>query len=59
MAMATFETNDQKFQFDSEVYFKLKEAELEAEQTTQRFSHQEVFAGLKKTLQAKAENSAG
>lgn len=47
----------QKFQFDSEVYFKLKEAELEAEQTSRRISHKEVFADLKKTLQAKAKNS--
>lgn len=47
----------QKFQFDSEVYFKLKEAELEASQSTERFSHQAVFADLKKMLQAKVENS--
>lgn len=47
----------QKFQFESEVYFKLKEAELEAAQSTQRLSHKQVFADLKKTLQAKAQKS--
>lgn len=56
MVVMSYEAYE-KFQFDSEVYFKLKEAELEAEQTSQRFSHQEVFAKLRKTLQAKVENS--
>jgi len=56
MVVMSYEAYE-KFQFDSEVYFKLKEAELEAEQTSQRFSHKEVFADLKKMLQAKAENS--
>ncbi|MDR0840148.1 MAG: type II toxin-antitoxin system Phd/YefM family antitoxin [Christensenellaceae bacterium] len=40
----------EKMQFESEVYFKLKEAELEARTTNQRFSHKEVFAELKKQL---------
>jgi EAL domain-containing protein (putative c-di-GMP-specific phosphodiesterase class I) len=32
----------QKFKFDSEVYFKLKETELEVDQTSHRFSHREA-----------------
>jgi prevent-host-death family protein len=51
MSMEAFE----RFQFDSEVYFKLKEAELEAKVTDKRFSHEEVFAGLRRQLQAKAD----
>ncbi|MGB4313386.1 MAG: type II toxin-antitoxin system Phd/YefM family antitoxin [Natronincolaceae bacterium] len=50
MSMETYE----RFQFDSEVYFKLKEAELEAKITGKRFSHDEVFSGLKRKLQDKA-----
>ena len=50
MSMETYE----RFQFDSEVYFKLKEAELEAKITGKRFSHDEVFSGLKRNLQDKA-----
>ncbi|WP_373483790.1 hypothetical protein [Acetobacterium sp.] len=45
----------QKYLFDSEVYFKLKEAELEAQQTSQRYLHKVVFADLKKILEAKVE----
>ncbi len=41
-------------QFDSEVYFKLKEAELEAKTTGKRFSHKEVFSGLMRKLKEKA-----
>lgn len=47
MSMETYE----RFQFDSEVYFKLKEAELEAKITGKRFSHDEVFSGLKRELE--------
>jgi hypothetical protein len=50
MSMEAFE----RLQFDSEVYFKLKEAELEAKTTGRRFSHEEVFAGLRRQLQEKA-----
>ncbi|MEW5952178.1 MAG: type II toxin-antitoxin system Phd/YefM family antitoxin [Bacillota bacterium] len=49
MSMEAFE----RLQFDSEVYFKLKEAELEAETTGKRFSHKEVFSGLRRKLQEK------
>lgn len=50
MSMEAFE----RHQFDSEVYIKLKEAELEAKTTGKRFSHDEVFSSLKRKLQEKA-----
>lgn len=50
MSMEAFE----RHQFDSEVYFKLKEAELEAKTIGKRFTHAEVFSSLKRNLQEKA-----
>lgn len=50
MSMEAFE----RHQFDSEVYFKLKEAEMESKTTGKRFSHKEVFSGLRSMLQEKA-----
>lgn len=50
MSMEAFE----RHQFDSEVYFKLKEAEMESKATGKRFSHKEVFSGLRSKLQEKA-----
>ncbi|GHV31330.1 antitoxin [Spirochaetia bacterium] len=38
-----------------EVYLKLKEAEIEAESTTKRYSHEEVMASMEKII-AEAEN---
>jgi prevent-host-death family protein len=55
MVVMSFEAYE-KLQFESEVYFKLKEAELQAKQTNQRFSHKEVFDSLRKTLQEKADS---
>ena len=43
----------EKFQFENEVYFKLKEAELQAKSTDVRYSHEEVFGDLRKKLQDK------
>ncbi len=40
----------------ADVYFKLKKAEIQAKQTSQRFSHKEVFDDLKKTLQEKCRD---
>lgn len=54
MVVMSIETYE-KLQFESEIYFKLKEAELQAKQTNQRFSHKEVFNSLRKSLQEKAE----
>ena len=46
----------EKMQFESEVYFKLREAEIEARSTNQRYSHKEVMSELRKQLVAKASN---
>jgi hypothetical protein len=43
MSMEAFE----HYQFESEIYFKLKEAELEAQTTNKRYSHKEVFDELR------------
>ena len=43
----------EKLQFENEVYFKLKEAELQAKSTDVRYSHEEVFGDLRKKLQDK------
>jgi len=51
MSMEAFE----RHQFQSEVYFKLKEAELEAKTTNKRYSHKDVFDELRKTISDKAE----
>lgn len=50
MSMEAFE----RHRFDSEIYFKLKEAELEAKTTSKRFTHAEVFSALHHKVQAKA-----
>lgn len=41
--------------FESEVYFKLKEAELEAKTTKGRYSHKEVMDELKEKLADRLE----
>ena len=42
--------------FKSEIYIKLKEAELEAKSTKQRYSHDEVFSDLRAKLYSKIED---
>jgi prevent-host-death family protein len=45
--------------FESEIYFKLKEAELEAKSTGVRYSHEEIFSDLRASLADKvAEDNA-
>jgi len=46
MSMEAYE----KFQFESEVYFKLMEAEREATETNERFSSKDVFTAMKKAV---------
>lgn len=41
----------EQMQFESEVYCKLREAEMEAGSTGRRFSHKEVFSELRKQLE--------
>ncbi|MFZ3130213.1 MAG: type II toxin-antitoxin system Phd/YefM family antitoxin [Desulfosporosinus sp.] len=52
MSMEAYE----RHQFKSEVYFKLKEAELEAKITDKRYSHKEVFDELRAKLFDKVES---
>ena len=49
MNMEAFEN----LQFESEVYFKLQEAEREAELTDQRYSSKEVLKAMKATIGGK------
>ncbi len=39
--------------FESEIYFKLKDAEFEAKSTDKRYSHDEVFSDLRSVLSSK------
>lgn len=43
----------ENLQFDSEVYFKLQEAEREAELTDQRYSSKEVLKAMKAAIGGK------
>jgi len=52
MSMEAFE----RHQFESEVYFKLKEAEMEAKTTNKRYSHREVFDELRAKLSGRVES---
>ena len=52
MSMEAYE----RHQFESEIYFKLKEAELEAKITNKRYSHKEVFDELRAKLSARDES---
>jgi len=40
----------QDMQFESEVYFKLREAEREAEHTSKRYSSKEVLKAMKEAI---------
>jgi len=40
---------------ESEIYFKLKEAELEAKSTDKRYSHKEVFSDLRSRIADKVD----
>lgn len=57
MVVMSIEAYERK-QFESEVYIKLKEAELEAKSTDVRYSHEEVIADLRSRLAAKVEDNA-
>lgn len=46
LSMETFEN----LQFESEIYFKLQEAEKEAELTEQRFSSEDVLKAMKASI---------
>jgi prevent-host-death family protein len=55
MVVMSMETYERKL-FESEIYFKLKEAELEAKFTDKRFSHEEVFNKLRASLADKVKS---
>ncbi|SHI40996.1 type II toxin-antitoxin system Phd/YefM family antitoxin [Lutispora thermophila] len=55
MVVMSMEAYERKL-FESEIYFKLKEAELEAKSTDKRFSHEEVFNELRARLADKVES---
>lgn len=49
MSLETYE----RMMFESEVYFKLREAEKEAKSTARRLTHKEVFHELKEKMASK------
>jgi hypothetical protein len=49
MVVMSMEAYERKL-FESGIYFKLKEAELEAQKTDKRYSHKEVFDELRAKL---------
>ena len=52
MVVMSIEAYEEK-KFESEIYFKLKKAELEAKSTSKRYSHDEVFSDLRSVLSSK------
>lgn len=49
MVVMSIEAYERKL-FESEIYFRLKEAELEVKSTNERYSHEEIFSDLRKRL---------
>lgn len=56
MVVMSFEAYE-RLSFESEIYFKLKEAEIEAAEKKERFSHKEVFDELRLTIENKNSDS--
>jgi prevent-host-death family protein len=54
MVVMSYEAYE-KLQFQSDIYFKLKEAELEAKATTKRYTHKDVFDSLREALKDKTD----
>lgn len=54
MVVMSIEAYERKL-FESDIYFKLKEVELEAKTTDKRFNHEEVFSDLRARLVEKAD----
>jgi prevent-host-death family protein len=52
MVVMSIEAYEHKL-FESEIYIKLKEAELEAKSTDVRYTHEEIFSDLKANLTGK------
>ena len=49
MVVMSIEAYERKL-FESKIYFKLKEAELEAKSTKVRYTHEEIFSDLRTSL---------
>lgn len=49
MVVMSIEAYERKL-FESEIYLKLKEAELEAKSTGIRYSHEQIFSDLRESL---------
>ena len=56
MVVMSIEAYERKL-FESEIYLKLKEAELEAKSTDVRYSHEEIFSDLRAGLAKKVGKS--
>jgi len=56
MVVMSIEAYERKL-FESDIYFKLKEAELEAKSTDKRFTHKEVFSDLRTRLVDKTDGN--
>lgn len=48
----------EKLQFQNDVYFKLKEAELDNKNCSERYSHDEVFDDIKRDLEQQMKENA-
>lgn len=55
MVVMSIEAYEQRL-FESDVYFKLREAQWEAKTNGQRLDHDEVFSGLKEEIRARADD---
>lgn len=55
MVVMSIEAYERKL-FESQIYIKLKEAELEAKSTNIRYKHDEVFTDLRKKIAEKAND---
>lgn len=56
MVVMSIEAYERKL-FESTIYFKLKEAELEAKSTDKRFNHEEIFSDLRAKLLDKVDGN--
>lgn len=55
MVVMSMEAYERKL-FESEIYIKLKEAELEAQTTDKRYSHKEIFDELRAKISDRMES---
>jgi prevent-host-death family protein len=56
MVVMSIEAYEQRL-FENEVYFKLKEAELEAKTDGRRLSHDEVFSALREEIRMRLKSN--